>query len=435
METNNLPTVTDEDFIFESEKKEESEKINQDADSSSIPNANNKDIPGWMWIGGIFILCLTFIIGYLGGELQKDKKALNEIRQNLGIQQSQVVDGTVETMAVPTNSVEQIVEDTMPSLVSINTTCLITEYYFFFGPETYEVEGAGSGFIIKIDNNEIAILTNAHVVNDSKTISVTFNNGKTYNAILKSIDNKTDLALVSVRTSELDLETRTAIKCVKLGDSNQLKLGQSVIAIGNCLGYGQTVTTGVVSAVNRSITDDLDNTRTLIQTDAAINAGNSGGVLLDMAGRVIGINEAKIADIGVDGVGFAIPITDALKTIDMLSVVEPTFPVEESKRGKLGIVCVTVDQESSELYGMPQGVMIREVAEGECAYDAGLRENDIIFKIDKTKVLTIDDLSNVLKYKEIGEEIKITYARNTTGKWETSTVDVKLTAWVDEPEN
>ena len=314
-------------------------------------------------------------------------------------------------------SVEDIVEDTLPALVSISTLIEYTENYLFFGPQTITGEASGSGFIVKIDEKEVAILTNAHVITDAKTVTITFDDEAQHTAIVKSCDAKADLALLSVDVTTLTAETLQHIKCVTLGDSDTLRLGQSVIAIGNALGYGQSVTTGVVSALNRTMTGEDGTTHTWIQTDAAINAGNSGGVLLDMNGRVVGINEAKIADTEVEGMGFAIPITYALATIDELSAVEAQFPVAEEKRGKLGISCVEISAQDSALYGMPQGIMVREITPDGGAALAGILPNDIIVKVNTTETTTMKSLTSVLSFCPQGEEVEVFVKRNHDGQW------------------
>lgn len=323
-------------------------------------------------------------------------------------------------------SVEDIVEDTLPALVSISTLIEYTENYLFFGPQTITGEASGSGFIVKIDEKEVCILTNAHVIEDSVEITVTFNNATEQKAIVKSCDTKADLALLSVDITTLSAETINEIKCVTLGDSDTLRLGQSVIAIGNALGYGQSVTTGVVSALNRVIVDEDGTEHTWIQTDAAINAGNSGGVLLDMNGRVIGVNEAKIADTGVEGMGFAIPITYALSTIDELSSVEANFPVAEAERGKLGISCVEIIEKDSVLYNLPQGIMVKEVLPESGAKEAGLFPNDVIVAIDDKPTMTMTSLNSIMAYYAKGETVKVTIMRNVNGQWTPNNVDVEL---------
>lgn len=409
----------------------------------NTPAKNNSWIPVFIiWITGLCLI-LALAVWMVSSVKTLIKDMWENVQNTTTITEPYVnADPNKEIVLTPSNndtaayvySVENIVEANMPAMVSVSTTFTYVENYWFFGPQAYQGSGAGSGFVIKNENDEISILTNAHVVEDSDTIAVTFIDSETYPAVLKSIDSKADLALLSVNAKEVKIDTMNKIKCVKLGDSDNLKLGQAVIAIGNSLGYGQTVTTGVVSAINREITDESGNTHILIQTDAAINAGNSGGVLLDMNGCVIGINEAKIADASVEGVGFAIPITDALETINLLSTVEVNFPVESAKRGKLGITCVAVDKASAEMFGMPQGIMIREVATGEASDKAGLKENDVIIKIDDKKVSTMNELSKILDYHAIGDDIKVTYMRATDGKWEESTVTVNLTAWTDMPQ-
>ena len=323
-------------------------------------------------------------------------------------------------------TVEDIVADTLPALVSIQALIQYTENYLFFGPQTVTGESSGSGFIVQINDKEVCILTNAHVIEDAIEVTITFNNETQQKAIVKSCDTKADLALLSVDITALTPETIEGIKCVTLGDSDTLRLGQSVIAIGNALGYGQSVTTGIVSALNRVVIDEDGTEHTWIQTNAAINAGNSGGVLLDMNGRVIGVNEAKIADMGVEGMGFAIPITYALSTIDELSAVEAKFPVAEEKRGKLGISCVEIIEQDSVLYNLPQGIMVKEVLPESGAAEAGILPNDVIIAIDNKSTMTMTSLNAIMAYLSKGETVQVTIMRNTNGQWTPNSVAVVL---------
>ena len=325
-------------------------------------------------------------------------------------------------------TVEDIVADTLPALVSIQTVVEYTENYMFFGPQTVTGAASGSGFIVQINDKEVSILTNAHVLEDAVKVTVTFNNGVEHQAIIKSCDNKADLALLSVDITSLTEDTLNEIKCVTLGDSDTLRLGQSVIAIGNALGYGQSVTTGVVSALNRTMTGEDGTVHTWIQTDAAINAGNSGGVLLDMNGRVVGVNEAKIADTGVEGMGFAIPITYALRTIDELSAVEANFPVAEENRGKLGIGCVEILQRDSEIYNLPQGILVKEIYKDSAAAKADIMVNDVITAIADTPTQTMSALSSAMSFHAVGETIEVTLVRNVNGVWTEMVVEVTLQA-------
>ena len=375
----------------------------------------------------VAIMGLVFLAGTVSGYIGAPRKTETPTEPPKVIEVTPSVSNVDKTPIQNVNTtVEDIVADTLPALVSIQTKVEYVENYMFWGPQTVVGEASGSGFIVKINEKEVSILTNAHVLEDAVEVTVTFNNGVDHKAIIKSCDPKADLALLAVDITTLKDNTLDEIKCVTLGDSDTLRLGQSVIAIGNALGYGQSVTTGVVSALNRTMTGEDGTVHTWIQTDAAINAGNSGGVLLDMNGRVIGVNEAKIADTGVEGMGFAIPITYALRTIDELSAVEANFPVAEENRGKLGIGCVEILQRDSELYNLPQGILVKEIYKGKAADEAGIVVNDIITSVAGTPTLTMSALSSAMSFHAIGETIEVTLMRNVNGVWTELIVEVTL---------
>lgn len=390
----------------------------------TAPTTTKKNHTFWT----IAVLIAIFWAGILAGQSMfspKEEENSQAQRPVIEIDNSMSPVDKTPVQNVDT-TVEDIVEDTLPALVSIQAVIQYTEDYLFFGPQTVTGESSGSGFIVQINEKEVCILTNAHVIEGAIEVNITFNNETQQKAIIKSCDTKADLALLSVDVTSLSAETVEEIKCVTLGDSDTLRLGQSVIAIGNALGYGQSVTTGVVSALNRVIIDEDGTEHTWIQTDAAINAGNSGGVLLDMNGRVIGVNEAKIADTGVEGMGFAIPITYALSTIDELSAVEANFPVAEAERGKLGISCVEIIETDSILYSLPQGIMIKEVLPDSGAKEAGILPNDVIVAINDKQTLTMTSLNSIMAYCAKGDVVKVTIMRNTNGQWTPNVIDVTL---------
>ena len=254
--------------------------------------------------------------------------------------------------AVIGNDVSAIVEEAMPSVVAIHNKIIYESNNFFFGPQTYQAESSGSGIIVGQNDAELLIVTNNHVVEDTTEMKVTFIDGTSVDAAIKGTDSESDLAVVAVQLGDIPAETLEQIKTATLGESDELKVGQGVIAIGNALGYGQSVTVGYVSALNREVTTD-GITRTLLQTDAAINPGNSGGALLNMKGEVIGINAAKYSSTNVEGMGYAIPISFAQDIIEDLMNRSTKLEVAEDDQGYLGIQLQNIDQRMSEAYGMP----------------------------------------------------------------------------------
>lgn len=320
---------------------------------------------------------------------------------------NEVISSTV-TMAQSMGGVETdvtlVASNAMPSIVSITSLSVQEVMSFFGGSRYYESESAGSGIIIGMNEEELLILTNNHVVESSTTLTVTLVDEESVEATVKGTNAGQDIAVISVKLDDLKEESKTAIKIATLGDSGELKAGEPVIAIGNALGYGQSVTTGVVSALGRTV-DGIDGL--LIQTDTAINPGNSGGALLNAKGEVIGINTAKVSQSAVEGMGYAIPITDATETIeDLMNRVTKTV-VSEEKRGYLGIQGVNVTEDTSELYHMPVGVYIAEVLEGSAAEKAGISKGSIITSLDGVKVENMEGLQEEVSYCAIGDEVKV----------------------------
>lgn len=317
------------------------------------------------------------------------------------------IDATdTDRLAVVTD-VTNVVDAVMPSVVSIFGTYAVTES--FWGYElTQEEEGSGSGIIVGENDEELLVVTNNHVVADSTSLSVQFIDEHTCDAVVKGTDADEDLAVIAVQLSDLPQETREAIKIATLGDSDSLKVGEPAIAIGNALGYGQSVTTGVISAVNREYTqDEYGDATYLIQTDAAINPGNSGGALLNVYGQVIGINSNKIAGSAVEGMGYAIPISTAKPIIEELMSKKTRLPVSESKKGYLGISGINVTEKVHEAYGLPIGVYLAQVFEGTPAERCGLQKGDIIISFDGEEIETMEELSELLDCSEAGSEVVI----------------------------
>lgn len=324
--------------------------------------------------------------------------------------------------------VSDIVESAMPSVVSITTKTIqeVMNYYDYYGFFGYgdgytterEVEGSGSGIIIGKNEDMLLMATNYHVIEGADTVSVSFVDGSVYEAEIRGTDSHRDLAVVGISLEDIDAETAEQISIIPMGNSDDLKVGEQVVAIGNALGYGQSVTTGIVSAKNRRLDGTTENESesefdkrravNLIQTDAAINPGNSGGALLNMNGELVGINSAKMASTDVEGMCYAIAITDVAGILENLMNETPREKVED--HGVIGITGSTVSAEATQVYGIPEGVFISEVTEDGPADDAGLKKNMVITSFDGKFISTIDELVALLEYYEVGEEITITVA-------------------------
>ena len=332
------------------------------------------------------------------------------------------------------SNVADVAEDVMPSIVSI-TNKSVQEVQDWFSRQTYQMESesAGSGIIIGENDTELLICTNNHVVEDSDTLTVTFIDDESYEAQVKGTDKENDLAVVAVKLDDISDDTRSKIKIAKYGDSDSLRVGEQVVAIGNALGYGQSVTTGIVSALNRDITASEDGSEAsattyqdLIQTDAAINPGNSGGALLNMNGEVIGINSAKASESGVEGMGYAIPISKAMPILENLMSKQTRSKVDEDKIGYLGINGQGVSDQAVQLYNVPAGVYVTKVQSGSPADEAGLREGDIITKFDGTEVSDMSDLQERLQYYSAGETVELTIQTNKDGAYAEKTLEITL---------
>lgn len=318
--------------------------------------------------------------------------------------------------------VSDIVEQAMPTVVAITSTAVYQSnnygYGWFFrgGPQTYEVPSSGSGIIVGENDKELLIVTNNHVVEDSTSLKVAFIDSEVVDAAIKGTDAETDLAVIAVPLEQIKDDTKSKIKVARLGNSDELKVGQGVVAIGNALGYGQSVTVGYVSALNREVRVSNTSTRELLQTDAAINPGNSGGALLNMKGEVIGINAAKYSSTEVEGIGYAIPISKAEDIMNQLMNRKTMNPVEEAKRGYLGIQGTSVDEESAAAFGMPRGVYVYKILEEGAAAQSDLREKDIITRVDGQSVRNMTDLQELLACYEMGEQIDLTVQSQTEGR-------------------
>ena len=341
--------------------------------------------------------------------------------------------------------VTDIVKAAMPSVVSITTQSIqeVQNIYSIFGnsygyiPQEREVEGSGSGIIIGQNDDELLVVTNYHVVEGADTLSVSFVDGEVYEAKVKGFDEDKDLAVVAVPLDDISDDTKDQITIATIGSSDDLAVGEQVVAIGNALGYGQSVTTGIVSAKNRQLNEDISSVESaedlensdgvnLIQTDAAINPGNSGGALLNMKGEVVGINSAKLASTEVEGMGYAIAISDVTDILEELMNETTREALADDEHGVLGIVGTTVSDEAIQLYNIPEGVLVTEVTEGGAADNAGIGANSVITSFDGKDVSDINALVDMLQYYAPGEEIEVTVASLGDGGYEEKTVTVTL---------
>ena len=356
-------------------------------------------------------------------------------------------DDSKDTSSKTTGSLDisDIAAEALPSIVSITTKSVqeVQSYYGMYGMYGYapqqqeqEVEGSGSGIIVGKNDDELLIATNYHVVENADTLSVAFADGNAVEASVKGFDEERDLAVVSVALDDIKDDTMDAISVAKIGSSDDLKVGEQVVAIGNALGYGQSVTTGIVSAKNRrmdseksTVTDGSDDSSdgvNLIQTDAAINPGNSGGALLNMEGEVVGINSAKLASTEVEGMGYAIAISDVTDILQNLMNETSRDKLDDSEHGVLGIVGSSVSSEAVQMYGIPAGVFVSKVTEGGAADKAGLKSNSVITEFNGKTVSSINQLIEYLSYYEPGEEVELTVQVPDGTSYKEDTVKVTL---------
>lgn len=333
--------------------------------------------------------------------------------------------------------VSDIASAAMPSIVSITNKSVqeVQSIFNSFGysyqqPQTEETESCGSGIIIGKNDTELLIVTNNHVVEGSDTLSVSFIDNQVCEAQIKGTDADNDLAVIAVPLDSISSDTMSSIAVATLGNSDELQVGEQVVAIGNALGYGQSVTTGIVSATNRSLSSSedgsADTNATYIQTDAAINPGNSGGALLNMNGEVIGINSAKLASTEVEGMGYAIPVSRASDIIERLMNETTRTKVSEDNQGTLDIQCRDVSSELSSAYGIPEGIYVAEVSKGGAAEQAGINQGYVITKFDGNSVTTTQQLKDRLQYYASGEKVTITVQVPDNGSYSEQTLDITL---------
>jgi len=365
---------------------------------------------------------------YLEGEQEVVVESAN---QNIPVQTPIAQLNTSTETKVITADVTQVVEQVMPSMVSIVNKYMKSST--FFGQTfSQEAQSSGSGIIIAQDEKELLIATNHHVIADAEVLEVTFIDGTTAEAKVKGKDSGMDLAVIAIPLDSIEAETKGAIVIAEIGDSDSLKLGEQVIAIGNALGYGQSVTGGWVSALNREVTMEDGSKSTYIQTDAAINGGNSGGALLNMNGEVVGINSSKISGYGVEGMGYAIPISAAEPIISELMTKETKDKVEDGNTGYIGVSLQAVPQEYVQYYNYPKGIMILEVESGSAAEKAGILPYDIIVDFDGEEITVYEELQALLQYYRPGDTAKITVERIINGRFEEVELEITLGEWPKE---
>lgn len=352
------------------------------------------------------------------------EKEIAQVETNQG--KNSVTITTTTGAAASVSDVSGIVEKVMPSIVAITEKSTQTSY---FG-QTYSSQGAGSGFIVKQDNNQLLIVTNNHVVADADKITVTFNDNEVADATVKGTSSSNDLAVLAVPLNKLKDSTKQSIRVASLGSSDDAKVGQMVIAIGNALGYGQSVTVGYLSAKNREVSaqDNSGKTTTqvLLQTDAAINPGNSGGALIDTNGNVIGINSSKYFSYNstnVEGMGYAIPMSSAVSIINDLMDREV---LQDNEKGYLGITGRSISDSVSSAYGIPKGVYVVSVSDTGAAFKAGIKQGDVITQLDGINVKTIEEVKEKVNSTKTGTKIKVTIMRSDDGSYKKKEIDVTL---------
>ncbi|MBR1629515.1 MAG: trypsin-like peptidase domain-containing protein, partial [Lachnospiraceae bacterium] len=351
---------------------------------------------------------------------------------------SNTIGNTAVSNATTVNDVSDIAQNVMPSIVQVSVMT-VTEYRNWFGQVgEYESEGAGSGIIIDQDDDYLYIATNNHVVSGAKELTITFNNDEAVEAEILGTDSRTDLAVVKVKLKDIPKETMDHIKVATVGSSENLEVGSSVVVIGNALGYGQSVTTGVISALERDVElmsdDGTPISNRLIQTDAAVNPGNSGGALLNMNGEVIGVVSAKYADTEVEGMGYAIPISDASEIITGLIKGEDVSAAAKGNGAYLGIAGVDVNEQTARQYNMPTGVYVSQAVEGKGAEAAGIQKGDVITKFNEKKISSMRDIQDALAECMPGDTVKITIQREGIMGYTEMEADVELSTAPEDKE-
>lgn len=397
---------------------------------------------------GLFAGLGLYIVESASGMLDRDKTVIQEEQASPGTEAkadqastAKKTEPTIkksETTTAVVTDVTDVVKNVMPSIVAVNNH--YTETMSFYGQSmSSEADASGSGIIVGENDTELLIVTNHHVVADTDKLTVQFNEGSEAEAFIKGQDSKMDLAVIAVPVTELSSSTLASIQVATLGNSDDLTVGEPAIAIGNSLGYGQSVTTGVISALDRSISlssgygyggDDVEGT--FIQTDAAINPGNSGGALLNIKGEVIGINSNKIGGSAVEGMGYAIPISSASPIIAELMLRETKSKVAEEERGYLGISGISVTSEVSQAYGMPEGVYVAQVYENTAASEAGLKRGDIITEFGGDRISSMEELQKELEFYAKGSTVEMKVMTMTGTGYEETSLHITLGNKVSE---
>lgn len=391
------------------------------------PHRNhNRKAPNWLKAVGLgliigIVACVAFqTCNFAVGKIFGTTQSVNKENQET-VESAKLTSGNTN---VVTSDISTIAQNAMPSVVSITNMSVKQVQNFFGGIREEESTSAGSGIIIAQTDTELLILTNNHVVEGNDTLTVSFIDEESVEANVKGTDSDRDLAVIAVQMSNIKDSTKDEIAVAQMGDSTKLQVGEPVIAIGNALGYGQSVTSGIVSATQR-VLEGFDSE--LIQTDAAINPGNSGGALLNINGEVVGINTIKVATDAVEGMGYAIPISDAQDVITDLMNQKTKTKVAEGEQGYLGIQGVDVSEDSAQMYGMPTGVYVAEVLQGSGAKKAGITKGCIITKLEGSSVNSMEALKEQLQYYAAGETVEVTVqVPSSNGEYKEKTVKVTL---------
>lgn len=419
------PNQDDDDNIFDEQPRRREPEIDYGFGARTSERPKRKIPKVVVMIGLALVFGVVASLAFKGGNMLFDSIFGRNAREEKVTQAIENIQLNRSSSTV-TSDVSEIVDATMPSVVSITNMSVQEVTSFFGGTQLKESQNCGSGFIVGQNDTELLIVTNNHVVEGSQTLTVSFIDEESVEANIKGTDASKDLAVVAVSLDNISESTMDAIAVAQMGDSSKLKVGEPVIAIGNALGYGQSVTTGIVSALNRTIDMEGFDSK-LIQTDAAINPGNSGGALLNANAEVIGINTAKLSDNAVEGMGYAIPISDASEVITALMNRETRTKVSDDEKGFIGIQGVDVTTDSAMMYGMPTGVYISETLDGGAAEKAGLSKGTIITALDGITIDSMTTLQEQLQYYRAGEEVELTVQiPGRGGEYEEQKVIVKL---------
>lgn len=423
---------------------------NRDGSLKDLPPIDRKESFGGQKIAiaiGVAVLVGVIAAATMHGAttlvrvLNKENQAVSRIEEKQPIKEKEAsiapteeVKGESQSETNPLGGVEEVAKTAMPAVVAI-TNKSVQEVQSWFGGQTeeYESQTSGSGIIVGENDTELLIATNYHVVEGASTLTVAFADDEAVEGLVKGADASHDLAVLAVKLEDISESTKKEIRVIEIGNSDSLNVGQQVVAIGNALGYGQSVTTGIVSALNRQVTVD-DNTNSLIQTDAAINPGNSGGALLNMKGQLIGINAVKYAASEVEGMGYAIPVAIAQPILDDLMNRQTRYQVAKENASYLGVFCKNVSEETSQTYGIPMGVYVAEVTDKGPAAAAGIKKGDIIMELDGIKVSDYETLVNSLKYYAAGEKVEIIVSRANDGNYQEQKIEVTLGNKEDMPQ-